>query len=75
VVNGMKTNPGKSNAVRFTRSLMKYPLNYSLLDHEIPETSSSKYLGITLSSNLSRMIILITRRKNLEGTSFHNAYS
>jgi hypothetical protein len=53
VVNGMKTNPGKSNAVRFKRARMKDTLNYSLLDNEIPEASSCKYLGILLRSDLS----------------------
>jgi hypothetical protein len=53
VENGMKTNPGKSKAVRFTRARMKDPLNYSLMDHEIPEASICKYLGIILRSDLS----------------------
>ena len=51
--NGMKINPGKNKVVRFTSGRMKDPLNYSLLDHEIPEASSCKFLGIILRSNLS----------------------
>ena len=50
--NGMKTNPGKSKVVSFTRARSKDPLNYSLLDHETPEASSCKYLGIILRSVL-----------------------
>jgi len=32
VENEMKINPGKSKAFTFTRSRMKDPLNYSLVD-------------------------------------------
>ena len=53
VENAMKINPSKSNAIRFTRARVKDPLNYSLMDTLIPETSSSKYLGIILRSDLS----------------------
>jgi len=52
VENGMKTIPGKSKAVRFTRARMKNPLNYSLLEHESPEARSCKYLGVILRSDL-----------------------
>jgi hypothetical protein len=31
-MNGMKINPSKSKAVRFTRARVKDPLNYSLMD-------------------------------------------
>jgi hypothetical protein len=44
---GMKINAGKTGA------RMKDPLNYSLLDQEIPEVSSCKNLGIILHSDLS----------------------
>jgi len=44
VENGMKINPSKSKAVSFTRTQVKDPLNYSLLDQLIPEVSSCKYL-------------------------------
>ena len=51
--NAMKTNPSKSKAVRFTRSRVKDPLNYTLGDQLIPEMSSCKCLGIILRSDLS----------------------
>ena len=53
VVNAMRINPSKSKAVRFTRARSKDPLNYSLMDTLIPETSSCKYFGIILRSDLS----------------------
>jgi len=37
----------------FTRARVKDPLNYSLMGTLIPETSSCKYLGIILRSDLS----------------------
>jgi len=48
---GMKINPGKSKAIRFTRARVKNPLGYSLGDQKIPEASSCKYLGIILQSD------------------------
>ena len=53
VENGMKINPGKSKAIRFTRARVKNPLGYSLGDHKILEASSCKYLGIILQSDLN----------------------
>jgi hypothetical protein len=49
----MKINPSKSKAVRFTRARVRKQLNYSLIDTQIPEASSCKYLGIILHSDLS----------------------
>jgi len=46
--NGMKLNPSKSKAIRFTRARVKNPLGYSHGDQKIPEASSCKYLGIIL---------------------------
>jgi len=46
VENGMKINPGKNKAMRFTRARVKRPLCYSLGDQKIPEASSCKCLGI-----------------------------
>jgi len=37
--NGMKINPGKSKAIRFTRARVKNPLGYSLGNQKIPEAS------------------------------------
>ena len=53
VENAMKINPSKSKAVCFTRARVKDPLSYSLTDTLIPETSSFKYLGIILGSDIS----------------------
>jgi len=51
--NEMKINPNKSKALSFTRVWAKDPLNYSLGDQKIPETSCCKYLGILIRSDLS----------------------
>jgi hypothetical protein len=53
--NAMKINPSKCKAVRFTRALVKNPLNYEYKrgDQLIPEASSCKYLGIIFRSDLS----------------------
>ena len=49
----MKINPSKYKAVRFMRTRVKGPLNYTLGDQLISEASSCKYLGIILRSDLS----------------------
>ena len=51
--NEMKINPNKSKALSFTRARMKDPLNYSLEDQTIPDSSCCKYLGIIIRSDLS----------------------
>ena len=48
VENGMKINPSKSKAIRFTRARVKNPLGYSLGDQKIPERNNCKYFGIIL---------------------------
>ena len=53
IENEMKINPSESKAIRFTRARVKDPQNYSLMGTLIPEASSSKCLGIILSSDLS----------------------
>jgi len=53
VENGMKINPVKSKAIRFTRARVKNPLGYSLGAKNILEASSCKYLGIILQSDLN----------------------
>ena len=53
VENLMKINPSKNKAIRFTRSRVTDPLNYSLMGTLIPEASSCKYLRIILRSDLS----------------------
>jgi len=49
----MVINPSKSKAIRFTRARANDPLKYSLRGKQIPQTSSCKYLGIFLRSDLS----------------------
>jgi len=49
----MKIIPCKSKAIRLMRSRVRDPLNYSLIDTLIPESSSCKYLGTILRSNFS----------------------
>jgi hypothetical protein len=51
--NGMKINPAKSKAIRFTKARANDSLNYYLMDKEIPQSSSCKYLGIILRSDRS----------------------
>ena len=45
VENGMKINPVKSRAIRFTRARAENLLGYCLGDQNIPQASSCKYLG------------------------------
>jgi hypothetical protein len=51
--NGMKKNPGKSKAIRFTNAQVKTLLGYSLGAQRNPEASGCKYLGIILRSDLN----------------------
>jgi len=53
VETGMKINPVKSKAIRFTRARFKNPLAYCLGAQKIPEASSCKYLGIILRNDLN----------------------
>ena len=53
VENAMKINTSTIKAFRFTRSMVKDPVNYSIMGTLIPEASSCKYLGIILHSDLS----------------------
>ena len=76
VENGMKVNPGKCKAIRFTRARVKIPLGYSLCEQEIPEASSCKYLGLTIRSDLNCLgQVNYIAQKSLEGSSLCNAYS
>ena len=52
VETGMKINPSKSKAIRFTRVRVKNPLGYSLGDQKILEASSCIYFEIILRSDL-----------------------
>jgi hypothetical protein len=56
VENGMKINPGKSKAIRFTTARVKNPLGYSLGDQKILEARRCKYLGIILRSDLKWVV-------------------
>ena len=53
VENGMKKNPGKSKAIRFTKAQVKTLLGYSLGAQRNPEASGCKYLGIILRNDLN----------------------
>jgi hypothetical protein len=69
VENWMKINSGKSKALSFMRAQVKDLLNYSLLDQEIPEASSIKYLEIILSSDLSWQALQFTMHIIKKGNS------
>jgi len=58
---GMKINPGKSKAIRFTRARLKITLDYSLGDQKIPEASCCKYLVKHLRSSTNTTIFLMVR--------------
>jgi hypothetical protein len=73
VENEIKINPSKSKAVRFTKTRVKNPINYSLMDTQIPEASSCKYLG-TQRLRLGRSSQL-HGEKGLESAAFHYANS
>ena len=49
----MKINPGKIKAVSFTKARVKERIRYYFGDQLIPETSSFKYLGISIRSDLN----------------------
>jgi len=70
----MKINPGKSKALRFTRSRVKNPLVYSLGDQK---NSGNEQLQI-LGNNLTKRFKLggpskLHNAKRLEGTSLCDA--
>jgi len=48
----MKTNPGKSKAVSFTKGRVKERIRYYFEDKLIPEASSFQYLRIIIRSDL-----------------------
>jgi hypothetical protein len=77
VENETKINPGKNKALSFTTARGKEPLDYSLRGHVIAEASSCKYLGIILRCDVSwaEQVNYTVEKKNLAGTSFHNACS
>ena len=53
VENGIKINPSKSKAIRFTRVRVKNPLGNSLGDKNFPDANSCKSLGIISRSDLN----------------------
>ena len=70
VENGMKINPGKSTAIRFTRARVKNPLSYSPGDQKIPEASSYKYLRIILLSYLD-LVVRVNYLRQKAWKAFH----
>ena len=53
VENEMKTNPGKSKAVSFTKARVKERIRYYFGDQLILEESNFKYSGIIICSNIN----------------------
>jgi len=75
VENGMKINPGKSKAIRFTSARVKNPLGYFLGDQKIPEASSCKYLEIIFKRSKLGGPSKLQSAKRLADTSLCNACS
>jgi len=60
VENKMKINPGKSRAVRLTKTRFKERIRNYFVYQIIPELSSFNYLGIIIRSNITWKIMSIT---------------
>ena len=52
IVNKIKINPGKSKSVSFTKARVRVRIKYYFRYQIISETSSVKYLGIAIRSDL-----------------------
>jgi hypothetical protein len=50
---GMQYHPQKCNSLSITRSHQPHAFNYTLKGHVLESVNTAKYLGITLSSNMS----------------------
>jgi hypothetical protein len=50
---GMQYHPQKFNSLSVTRSHTPHVFNYTLKDHVLESVNTAKYLGITLSNNMS----------------------
>ena len=50
---GMQFHPEKCNSMSITRSRSPFQFTYSLKGHQLETVNAAKYLGITLSSNMS----------------------
>ena len=50
---GMQYHPQKCNSLSITRSHQLHAFNYTLKGHVLESVNTAKYLGITLSSNMS----------------------
>ena len=50
---GLTLNPLKTNVLPITRSRKPLPLNITINGQPIPSVNSAKYLGVTISSNLT----------------------
>ena len=71
----MKINPGKSKVLSCTKDRVEERIMYYFGDLLILETSSFKYLGIIMRSDLNWTDHVNYTTKSMEGTSFHNAYT
>ena len=50
---GMQYHPQKYNSISVARSHTPHAFNYTLKGHALESVNTAKYLGITLSSNMS----------------------
>ena len=50
---GMQYHPQTFNSLSVTRSHTPHVFNYTLKDHVLESENTAKYLGITLSNNMS----------------------
>ena len=50
---GMQYHPQKCNSLNVTRPHTLHAFNYALKGHVLESVNTAKYLGITLSSNMS----------------------
>ena len=81
---GMEFHPGKCNSMSITRSRTSIENRYSLKGHILEDVTESKYLGVTLSSNLTwnihicnitgkaNKLLGFLRRRNLKVKKWNN---
>ena len=68
----MKFHPDKCNVLRITRKRTPFIYNYCLHDHALEAVSCAKYLGVTLSQDLSWTHILTTSGNKTLGFVMRN---
>jgi hypothetical protein len=50
---GMQFHPSKCNSMSVTRSKAPFKFNYILKGHNLESVDTAKYLGLTISSNMT----------------------